>query len=327
MTSEPANSLSGSIPGEAFALLAAAMWAVATLLFGRLEKKVSPAAINYSKCLVAGVLLLITRVIVGGSALADVGMAAWVELSVSAVVGILIGDTCYFEAIQRIGVSRSILLLSTAPLFAAAGGVWFLGESLTALGVVGIVVTIVGLGVVAGKPSELKSAASGLSLVGVVFGFMAALGQASGGVTSKAAMAGGIDPLAAATFRLLVTVGILTIYGLFKGELIQWGKDIVAERRWRTITVASLLGTYCGMWFIQLAFARTSSSGVASALVSSSPLFAIPLAHLTGTEKVNLRTGIGGVLTTCGVVLLTLQSGHLHFYSLNCRRDTFCYPE
>ena len=70
------------------------------------------------------------------------------------------------------------------------------------------------------------------------------------------------------------------------------------------LAVASLLGTVCGLWLSQLAVAKARSTGIASTLLATSPLFALPLAHVAKAERLNLRSAFGSVLAVVGVALL-----------------------
>jgi drug/metabolite transporter (DMT)-like permease len=274
------------------------------MIFGRLSGRVSPLAMNVTKCAFAGTMLLLTRIALGGPDLAAVPMQAWAALAFSAVVGVAIGDSAYFGAMAALGVPRAILLLSSAPLFAALGGVLFLGEHLDARTALGIVVTLSGLGLVIIRRE--KRAAS-ITLRGVTLGLVAALSQGAGSVLSKGAMQSGIDPLAAATGRLLMAVVALVLLGIVTKQVATWKTELLTDRAALKISAASMLGTYLGIWLAQIAIQHASSTGVATTLLAISPLFALPIAHVTGIERASLKSVVGALIALTGVAVLTLR--------------------
>ena len=117
--------------GELAALSASCCWAVGSHLFGRIGRsgEVPPGAMNLGKCLAAlgffAVTALVTGAVGGHVPAASPRAIGW--LVASGFVGLALGDGAYFQAIVAIGVRRGLLLLSTAPVFAAIGGALCLG--------------------------------------------------------------------------------------------------------------------------------------------------------------------------------------------------------
>jgi drug/metabolite transporter (DMT)-like permease len=107
-----------SMRGELAALMAAFLWAVATVVFGRLGKALSPLVLNLAKGAIALVLLSLTLVLMGQSA-AGLDRQAVSILALSGVIGIGLGDTAYFTAINHLGPRRALLLETLGP---APGG-------------------------------------------------------------------------------------------------------------------------------------------------------------------------------------------------------------
>jgi drug/metabolite transporter (DMT)-like permease len=308
--------------GELFALTAAASWAVGSLLFARIGRRVAPGAMNLGKCVTAAVLLSLTRLVLTPS----LGPVPWsrdaaIPLALSGIVGLTIGDTAYFGAIVTLGVPRAILLLSAAPVFATLGGMVFLGEPIGGREAFGIGLTLAGIGLVvsgrAAVPAALAEAGAGKAGAadeararirrGILLGIVAALGQASGSLLSRKAMRLGVDPLAAAAGRLVVGAGAMVIASSLTGHVRPWVADLRTDFGWAKVAAASLVGTYGGIWLAQLALAHTSSTGVATTLLATSPIFALPLAHFVGHERITARGALGTVVAIGGVVLLTLR--------------------
>ena len=71
-----------------------------------------------------------------------------INLGISGIIGLSLGDTFLFKAFQIVGARISMLIMSLAPAIAALVAYFILGESLSFVGVLGIFVTIFGVSVV-----------------------------------------------------------------------------------------------------------------------------------------------------------------------------------
>lgn len=306
--------------GEIFALTAAASWAVGSLLFARIGARAAPGAMNLGKCVAAAVVLSLVRAALSPS----LGPIAWTGeaamlLAASGLVGLTIGDTAYFGAIVALGVPRAILLLSAAPVFATLGGVALFGEALGGREAIGIGLTLAGIAlVVSGRRAEAaKSPALAVALEpagrasarrGLMLGIVAALCQAGGSLLSRRAMKLGIDPLGAAAGRLVTAAIGLALLSSIWGKARPWIGDLRREYTWIKVAGASLIGTVGGIWLSQLALARCSSTGVATTLLATSPIFALPLSHAVGHERITARGAAGTLVALAGVVILSLRA-------------------
>jgi drug/metabolite transporter (DMT)-like permease len=293
-----------------FALAASASWAVGSLLFGHFGRRVSPGALNFAKCASAMLMLAGTWIALhaqagdlAARALAPSGVS-WALIAASAVAGLTVGDTAYFAAIREIGVGRAILLGSTAPLFATLGGVVLFDERVGAREIAGMALT--GLGVVvvvtANRGGE---AAGGRVAKGVALGLAAAVLQASGTMLARGAMRGGLDPLFAATARVFVASATLLAIAVVRRQLPTWRIELGEGRTLPAIAGAAFIGTYGGIWLSQLALAGSRSTGVTSALLATSPIFALPIERAVLGVPHGVRAFVGAVVAIAGIALLS----------------------
>src|SRR5262249_4132088 len=134
-------------------------------------------------------------------------------------------DFCLFRAFVAIGPRLSMLMMSLAPPLTALIGWLLLGETLTGRYLLGMALTVAGIGwAVMGKRDPRDSRADMGSresrdrksfLIGIVFGFGGALGQAGGLVLSKRGM-GSYDAVAATQVRVLAGIaGYLVLFLVF----------------------------------------------------------------------------------------------------------------
>ena len=289
-----------------FALSASAAWAVGSLLFGHFGKRVTPGALNFAKCASATLMLGATWAVLAGASGAPSAApppTAWAFITASALAGLTIGDTAYFAAIRELGVGRAILLGGTAPLFATLGGVVLFGEHVGAREVAGMSLTT--LGVVAVVATNRGGGGTGRTALGVALGLFAALMQASGTMLSRSAMRHGIDPLLAATARVFVASVSLAAVAGGRGEARAWSRELARDRMLAKIAGAAFIGTYGGIWLSQLALAGQRSTGVTSALLATSPIFALPIERFVLGVPHGVRAFAGAAVAIAGIALLS----------------------
>src|SRR5205085_2067457 len=83
-------------------------------------------------------------------------------------------------------------------------------------------------------------------------------------------------------------------------DAIPWTRALIAKRMWLRVGLASMVGTYCGIWLAQTALLKARSTGVATTLLATSPVFALPIAHLAGNERMTARAVIGVLIAIGG---------------------------
>ena len=81
-----------------------------------------------------------------------------------------------------------------------------------------------------------------------------------------------------------------------------WLQPIQSKKLLGVIAITALFSTYLGIWLQQTALKYTAT-GIAQALISTSPLFVLPIALWMG-EKVSFRAFLGVLVAIGGVALL-----------------------
>jgi drug/metabolite transporter (DMT)-like permease len=296
--------------GEVSALAAAMCWAVGSHLFGRIGRGVPPGALNLGKCAAGAALFGVASAALGGRPVPTMPAASAGWLAASGVIGLALGDSAYFGAMANLGVRRALLMLSLAPVFAAVGGALFLGEALGLREAAAIAAVLGGVVVVVNEQDapadEGLPAAAPATAFGVLCGLGAALGQATGSLISRGVMASGVSPLDTALVRVPAgLVGMLVLAAAF-GRLGPWVRVLARPRLMSSIAGAAFIGTFCGIWLSQIAIGRASSTAVATTLLATSPIFALPLGRWLNAERITLRATLGTSLAVAGLAGLTL---------------------
>jgi drug/metabolite transporter (DMT)-like permease len=296
--------------GEAAALAAAACWAVGSHLFGRVARDVPPGALNLAKCFTATAFFAATGVVTLGRAHPVVPPAALPWLLVSGVIGLALGDSAYFAAMATIGVRRALLLLSTAPVFAAIGGAIFLHEPLGLRELAAVATVMLGVVVVVNEQGgplprglAVTPRATGL---GVFWGLCAGLGQAAGSLLTRTAMGLGASSFDTALLRLCAGVVAMLVIAAASRRVTPWARALARPRLLAAIAGSAFVGTYLGMWLSQVAIGRASSTAIAATLLATSPIFALPLGRWLEKERVTIRALGGTALAVAGLCALTL---------------------
>lgn len=286
--------------GQLAALSAAFCWALATLLYSKSSLHLSAAQLNLVKGSVATPLLLL-----GLWLSTDMQALSWttwplILLVLSGVIGITIGDTCYFSALRRLGPAHTILLEYLAPPLAALIAWLVLSETLTWVQVVAGIVVI--LGVLSVLTERQPVAGVPLSRSGLWFGVTAALCQALGLVMAfQAFQQFDINAMQAAMIRLGAGTLVLTCALLImRPKIIGETKQALGQTRISVLLVAIGLGTFVAIWLQQLAISVVSP-GIAQTLLSTAPLFMLSLQIMRG-KRVSFRALLGTLFAMFGIM-------------------------
>ncbi|MBI4783965.1 MAG: DMT family transporter [Oscillatoriophycideae cyanobacterium NC_groundwater_1537_Pr4_S-0.65um_50_18] len=287
--------------GEIAALSAALIWAIASLIYVGLGKQMPPLLLNFAKNGVAIALILLTLLVQGNFA-PQIGGLNLGLLLLSGVIGIGFGDTAFLEALNCLGARRSLLVESLAPPLAAVLASVFLAELLSVQAWIGILLTVAGVAwvVVERTPDQVQHIRP---LRGIGFGLLAAFGQASGAVLSRAALAdNNVSPLWSTLIRLAAGMMVLSVLIFSRRQTWLGFQPMRSPRFLRTLVGTAFVGTYLAIWLQQTALKYTAA-GIAQALTATSPLFIIPLAMALG-ERASLRSVAGVLMALFGVWLL-----------------------
>lgn len=288
-----------------YAILAAILWAFSSFMLEKIAQSLPPKELNIIKGAIAIVLLVATSLLLGE----DYHHLPWSEVSVlflSGIIGIGLGDTAYYAGLKDIGSRRALLLFALAPPITALIAWIFLGENLNLLSWVGIFVTVGGVAWVVTErtPQEEISHDPKILRRGILMGVLASLGQAVGLVLSRSAMSDGVvTSLQSAALRLSAGV-LFTLGWVFAGRqsLGKWQKNVDRKKTWGLLGLTAFIGTYICLWLQQLAV-QGAPAGITQTLLSTSPIFILPMAALRG-EKLSWRAVLGALISIFGITLV-----------------------
>lgn len=289
--------------GEIAALFAACLWAVASVVYGKLGARIPPLQLNLIKGIIA-IAFFVFTILVTGELFPSITILPMCLILLSGVIGISLGDTAFFTTINTLGARRALLMQTLTSPISAILGLIFLQEKLNILAGCGILLTILGVAwVVSERTTDIGHISTAEFRRGIIFGLLTAAAGAVGAVLSRSAIANTqISPLWAALLRLSAGILILLVWASFRQQSTFRLSSLRNSKVIAGTLFAAFCGTYLGIWLQQTAI-KFTSVGIASTLLQTSPIFVIPFAIWMG-EKVSIRAILGVVISIAGIALL-----------------------
>jgi len=289
--------------GELAALATALCWAFGSLFFTLSGRAVGSGRVNRARLLLALVYLLVLhRVWLGTWFPVAAGGDRFLWLGLSGLVGYVIGDGMLFESFVIIGPRMAMLLMTMVPVFAAALAWIFMGEHLAGREILAILVTLAGIAWVVGERGRGPASPGNKHGWGIALGLGGAMGQAAGLLLAKRGLAGGFSAVSGNLLRVGAAVAAFAVFSVIRRDLHLPRCNRTTGWAWAQIGIASLLGPVIGVVLSLFAIAHTQV-GIASTLMSLSPLILIPLSHVVFGERIGFRSVAGTILALAGSAL------------------------
>lgn len=293
--------------GEIAALITALCWTITAVAFESAGKRVGSISVNLIRLVIALLFISAFNFFSRGMILPlDASSSTWFWLFISGIIGFVIGDLFLFQAFVLIGSRLSMLIMSAVPPITAITGFFMMGEKISLLGLIGMVLTISGIAlVILIRNPENRMVKFSYPVRGLIYAFIGALGQAFGLVFSKFGM-GSYNPFAATQIRIIAAILgfaiVITITKNWKGIYFAL-KDTKAIKY---ISLGSLFGPFIGVSLGLLAV-QHAPTGIVSTITSITPILIIPMSIIFFKERVSAREILGALITLAGVSLLFIK--------------------
>jgi len=323
--------------GELIAIFACITFVTSNVLFRKTEHEASPAFINVVRTAIGTLTFIIVALAFGILCeIFSIPWGLWVILIVSFIFGQVIGDTSYFSAQKDLGVTLTLALAMTFPLFTFILSMVFLNQPFDFRFIISTI--LVGIGVIIiGKckipinnTNSLNSSQEDInetninikpkSLImfkAIFFALIASLGWAIGAVL--------IDFATNEIDRILDTESLSSIIGnviRFPFALLillsfVWREEYLysksnsspkkkrSSQTWIWLILASIIGTSLGAYLYTEAIRLTGAS-LMSLIATATPLFSLPLTYFINHEKISRLGFLGVVITIIGVMLILI---------------------
>jgi drug/metabolite transporter (DMT)-like permease len=293
--------------GEIAGLLTSVFFAANAVFITRAGEQVGSIIANRTRIGFALLYLILLNLLLYHRPLPlDAGQDRWMWLSLSGVIGLALGDAFLFQSYLKVGPRLGMLLLSLSTVIGALEAWLFFGETLRLRQIAGITLTLGGILWVLLEQGDGKVIRAKPSPIGILFGALAAVGQATGLVFSKQGMLGDFSPIRANVIRMLAAGIALLIVMSLQRETDKTVRRLRANpSAIGLLAIAALIGPVIGVSFSLLAVQNTAV-GVASVLTSLAPIFMLPVSHFFFKEHLGWQAIAGTFLAMVGVAVLFL---------------------
>jgi drug/metabolite transporter (DMT)-like permease len=301
--------------GELISIGVAFSWTATALLSEFGSKRLGNLTLNVLRMFLALVFSLVLFGVVTGSPLpagASAEAAGWMLLS--GFVGYVIGDYCLFQCYIIIGSRYGQLFMTLAPLAAALMAWVTLGQRMTQMSIVAMLVTLLGISISVLGRGEHHRVTLKLPLNGVLFAIGAAVCQGIGLVLSKigmdhyelsADMPDWLVPFNANFYRCIAGIIGFGLLLYFRGE-IGLLREAMHDRKGLSVaTATTIFGPFVGVGFSLMAVQYTAA-GIASTLMAMTPIIILLPSYWLFHEKITWRAVLGAIISVFGVSLFFL---------------------
>lgn len=298
--------------GELISIGVAFSWTATALLSEFGSKRLGNLTLNVLRMALALVFSLVLFGVATGSPLpagASPEAAGWMLLS--GLVGYVIGDFCLFQCYIIIGSRYGQLFMTLAPLAAALTAWLSLGQQLSSISLVAMLITLLGISIsVLGRGQRHKLSLK-LPLNGVLYAIGAAVCQGVGLVLSKigmdhyeavAGMPEWLVPFSANFYRCLAGIVGFSLLHYFRDGMGPLREAMHDLRGLSVATATTIFGPFVGVGFSLMAVQYTAA-GIASTLMAMTPIIILLPSAWLFHEKITWRAVLGAVISVVGVSL------------------------
>lgn len=302
--------------GEIISLIVAVSWTATALFADVASHRMGSLVLNVVRMGLSLAFLAITlwyTIGVPYPLMAD--GETWFWLGMSGFVGYVLGDYCLFQSYVLIG-SRFGQLFMTLASPAAAVTAWILlGEEMSMMAILGMLVTMTGIGMsVLNRGGESHKLTLKLPLKGALMGIGAGLGQGIGLVLSKVGMEhyelvsggalGHMMPFASTMIRAVIgmTGFSAALFLLTKNGGTRFANGIRDKKAVGCALGAATFGPFIGVSLSLMATLYTSA-GIAQTIMAMTPVFILLPAHIMFKQQITKLEVLGAIISVIGVSL------------------------
>ena len=285
--------------------MAALCWAVASLISADVTRKIGGLAFNRLR------LFFVSIMLIGYTFYLDtwntINHEFLFTILFSGIIGIFLGDTLLFIALQKIGPRRNNILFSLAAPFTVILNIIFLNEIMSTINLLGCIIVFCGVVVaIAYGNSKDKNhrweVVEGNIYLGVSLGIGAALCQAIGLIMMKPILTMGADPIASAALRTAISFVFLAFTFFLNYKIFNTKTNLSVKIVGQSI-LSGFLGMALGMSLLLIAL-KYADAGIVATLSSTSPIMILFLIWLLTKKIPTIGAWIGTVLAIIGSGLI-----------------------
>jgi len=295
------------LPGEAKALLAAALWAAGGIVYAFNIRRLGPVTLNVIRSLGAFAFVCLLVPLSGSAGkFDDISAPTLIAMFGSGILAIAVGDLLFFYALPTLGASLSVPISSSVyPIATFFVAVLWLDETITTRVFLGSALIIVGIFLLVwrAEPSvrlpEPDSPPPVFSFRNAVLMLMIATVFWTASTAWLRASSGDIDAVPAMVLRTgAASLFLLPVLAVRRRDEPQRpAPGVVAA-----LVIAGIIASIGGLLYIEAV--QEAGAGRTAILTSTMPLFNLPLAVLFLRERVTPRVVAGTITCIAGIWLI-----------------------
>jgi drug/metabolite transporter (DMT)-like permease len=295
--------------GEIAALATSFCWSFTSIQFTLASQRIGPGVVNRARLVLAVLYLSLAHLALQRELWPiHAEPFRWGWLGLSGTIGLVLGDSCLYQAFLLIGTRRAMLLMTLAPVISTLLAWGWLGEILNPVEMGAVLLTVGGIAWVVSE----RQSAQGASVeskrqyaLGVLLGLGGASGQALGLVTAKQGLVGDFPSLSATLIRMVVATGVIWLLTLARGQVGATWPALSDKKARLFLAGGALTGPFIGVWLSMVAVQHTHV-GIASTLMALPPIILIPLSHWVFHEQISPRSVAGTIIALAGATIIFL---------------------
>ncbi len=287
------------------ALAAALAWSVSSLISADVTRKIGGLVFNRIRLFMVSIMLILYTTYIG--TWDTLNYHNLILILISGFIGIFLGDTLLFIALQKIGPRRNNILFSLAAPFTVLLNIIFLNEIMNIINLIGCFVVFFGvlIAIIYGsnKNNEHRwEVIEGSLKLGVTMGVLAAFCQASGLIIMKPVLDSGVDPIASASIRTTISFLLLSFTFFFKSKNFV-SKSKINMKIIFKIFISGFLGMAVGMSLLLIAL-QNADAGIVATLSSTSPIIVLFLIWILTSKMPTIGAWLGTIIAILGTSLI-----------------------
>lgn len=302
--------------GEILSIGVAFSWTAGALLSEYGSKRWGNLTLNTILTALALVFyLLLFKIATGSFVPAAASSTTMWWLMLSGFVGYVLCDYCLFQSYIDIGARYGLLFMTLAPLAAALMAWIILGQQLTAISILAMLITLSGIGIsVLGRGGSHKVSLK-LPRNGVLLAIGAAMFQGIGLVLSKIGLnhyevsatgaPGWLIPFYANFYRCMVGCIGFAILMYFRIGVAPLRQAMHDRKGLMAVAANAIFGPFVGVALSLMAIQYTAA-GIASTLMGMTPIIILLPSYWLFHEEITCRSVIGAVISVAGVSIFFL---------------------
>ena len=287
------------------ALLAAFAWSISSLISADITREIGSIQFNRIRLFLVSLMLIAYTTYIGTCDTLNLNFLTLILIS--GFIGIFLGDTLLFMALQRIGPRRNNILFSLAAPFTVLLNIFFLNEIMIFFNLIGCICIFFGvvIAIVYGSTKNNQhrwEIIEGSLFLGIFMGVLAAFCQAVGLIIMKPILDTGVDPIASAAIRTTISFILLSPTFFLKSPQFISKTKINLLIIFK-IFISGFLGMALGMSLLLIALQK-ADAGIVATLSSTSPIMILFLIWIITYKIPNLGAWLGTIIAILGTGLI-----------------------